>query len=152
AGVFALGDAWGYAATAPESWRWPYHTTGPRDLWVEDPTSPHYNEHVLVEGDRALEPWEAASVMRGHDPSHALKVFVAHNAPPGALAGAGSAIFLHIWRDDGARATAGCTSMPRADLEELVGWLDPAAHPVYVLLTADELERVGTSWGLPVPD
>ncbi|MCB9686520.1 MAG: L,D-transpeptidase family protein [Alphaproteobacteria bacterium] len=151
AGVFALGDAWGYAAGAPPTWTWPYHATGPRDLWVEDPGFPHYNEHLLVEGDRPLVDWEAASVMRARDPSHALKVFVAHNAPPDAVPGAGSAIFLHIWRDDGARATAGCTSMARPDLEELVGWLDPAAHPVYVLLPADDLARLGPTWGLPTP-
>ncbi len=44
--------------------------------------------------------------MRQHDDAHSLKLYIAHNdAILGgeAIPGRGSAIFLHIWRDDGER-------------------------------------------------
>ena len=151
AGVFALGDAFGDAEAPPPGVDWPYHPVGPRDLFVEDPARPEYNAWVHVPGDRPLEPWEAASAMRRGDPAHALKVFVAHNAPPGAVPGAGSAIFLHVWRRDGAATTAGCTAMARPDLDALVDWLSPAARPVFALLTAEDLRQLGAAWGLPQP-
>ena len=88
--------------------------------------------------------------MRLGDPSHALKVFVAHNTRP-IQPGAGSAIFLHVWRRDGDRPTAGCTAMPRDQLETLVTWLDPDAEPVFVLLDRPSLAHLASSWDLPTP-
>lgn len=151
AGVFWLGDAYGDALSLDPAVAWPYHPVGPRDLWVEDPASPYYNQHLVVEGDRPLLAWEAKAAMKRGDPAHALKVFVAHNAPPQAVPGAGSAIFLHVWRRGGAGATAGCTAMARSNLDALVAWLDPARLPVFVLLTQDDLARLAGSWGLPSP-
>ena len=49
--------------------------------------------------------------MKQGDDAHALKLFIAHNAPPNAVPNAGSSIFFHIWRRDGAASTAGCTTM-----------------------------------------
>jgi L,D-peptidoglycan transpeptidase YkuD (ErfK/YbiS/YcfS/YnhG family) len=149
AGVFALGDAFGDAPTPPAGVEWPYHGVGPRDLFVEDPARPEYNTWVHVDGDRPLEPWEQRAVMKQGDPAHALKVFVAHNAAPGVVPAAGSAIFLHVWRRDGAATTAGCTAMARPALDTLVDWLDPAAHPVLVLLTSADRERLRAAWSLP---
>jgi L,D-peptidoglycan transpeptidase YkuD (ErfK/YbiS/YcfS/YnhG family) len=147
AGVFVLGDAYGYAPTMAVSW--PYHPVGPRDLWVEDPSSSLYNTHLVVEGDRPLLPWEQKATMRLNDAAHALKVFVAHNAAPSAQPGAGSAIFLHTWRREGSAPTAGCTAMARSDLDALVAWLQPEARPVFVLLTASDLARLAEPWSLP---
>jgi L,D-peptidoglycan transpeptidase YkuD (ErfK/YbiS/YcfS/YnhG family) len=151
AGVFALGDAFGDAATPAPGVEWPYHPVGPRDLFVEDPARPEYNTWVHVPGDRPLEAWEAKAAMRRNDPAHALKVLVAHNAAPAVVPGAGSAIFLHVWRRDGAATTAGCTAMARPDLDVLVDWLSPAGRPVFALLTAADLARLGPEWGLPRP-
>lgn len=149
AGVFRLGSAYGYAPAPPPGATWPYEVVGPRDLWVEDPLSPLYNRHLDIPGDRPLLEWEAAAVMIQDVPAHALKVAVAHNAPPDAVAGGGSAIFLHAWRADGVHATAGCTSMARERLDEVVTWLDPASHPVYVVLAEADLERLREAWDLP---
>lgn len=149
AGVFELRDAFGDAPAAAPGVRWPYHPVGPRDLFVEDPARPEYNAWVHVDGDRPLEPWEREAVMKQGDPAHALKVLVAHNAPPDVVPSAGSAIFLHVWRREGAAATAGCTAVARADLDALVGWLEPAAHPVFVLLTAADRARWRGEWSLP---
>jgi hypothetical protein len=34
-------------------------------------------------------------------------------------------------------------------MEALLGWLDPAAHPVYVLLPADQAAALRAAWALP---
>lgn len=149
AGVFALLDAFGDAPTPAPGVSWPYHAVGPRDLFVEDPARPEYNSWLHVAGDRPLEPWEQQAVMRHGDPAHALKVLVGHNAPPDVVSGAGSAIFLHVWRRGGEATTFGCTAMARPALDALVDWLEPTAHPVFVLLTTQDHARLASEWALP---
>lgn len=149
-GVFLLGNAYRDTSVPPMDLAWPLVLVGPRDLWVEDPTSPHYNAHLVVPGHRPLLPWEEAARMQLDDPALALKVFVRHNPVP-AIPGGGSAIFLHAHPADRELATAGCTALARPDLETVIRWLDPRATPVFVLLTPAELERLGPAWNLPRP-
>ena len=47
----------------------------------------HYNEHIVVPGDRPLLPWEVQARMAIGDPSLSLKVFVEHNPPPATPGG-----------------------------------------------------------------
>lgn len=122
---------------------------GPRDLWIEDASHPDYNRHKVVEGEQPLTAWEQSQRMRLGDAAHRLKIAVDHNAPPAIVAGAGSAIFVHIWRREGAAPTAGCTAMPAAAVEALIRWLDPDAAPLLVLLPDDVYARVQDAWGLP---
>ena len=147
-GLFWLGTAFHDPPDRAPASGWPTHPVTLRDLWVEDPAHPAYNTHVRVPDDRAMTPWEVDQRMRLGDPAHRLKVVVAHNVDP-PVPGQGSAIFLHIWRRDGAAPTAGCTALPAPELEELVGWLDPAARPVYALLTSSGWGTWGGRWGLP---
>ena len=99
--------------------------------------------------------------MRRRDGLYRIGVVVAHNGSgvgPGVLAappagpapvpGGGSCIFLHVWRGPGT-ATAGCTAMPDAALQEVIVWLDADAAPVLVQLPASEAERLRAGWGLP---
>ena len=51
----------------------------------------------------------------------------------------GSAIFLHI---TGAGSTAGCVSLRRADLINVLKWLDPAKAPRIVMAPAADIGRV----------
>ncbi|HZI97707.1 MAG TPA: L,D-transpeptidase family protein, partial [Actinomycetales bacterium] len=53
-----------------------------------------------------------------------------------AVPGRGAAIFLHV---NGSGATAGCVSIPEADLERVLRWLDPARSPVTVIGPTDWL-------------
>ena len=146
-GIFELGQAFADMSLVLDG-GWPMLQTTVRDLWVEDPAHAAYNTHVRVPGDRPLTDWEVSQRMRLGDEAHALKVAVRHNHRP-AVAGAGSAIFLHIWRQQGARPTSGCTALPVGELKTLLDWLEPASKPVYVLLTRADWERHGEAWGLP---
>jgi len=151
AGVFRLGQAWGSDSEISRHPAWPYHQVTSRDLWVEDPASPLYNQHLRLKAD-PTSAWEKKQQMKQGDPAHALKLFIAHNAPPNAIPNAGSAIFFHIWRGGGSKPTAGCTTMSEQNLRALIAALDPAAKPLYVLLPRQEYDRLRTKWKLPSAD
>ena len=124
AGVFALGQAFGPEPTppyAPGSWPW-RQATEP-DRWVDDPSSKHYNTWQRA-GDG--QDWSSAEELT----DYRLAVVVEHNAKP-VSPGAGSAIFLHVWKD-GSTPTSGCTAMPQNELKTLLRWLEPSSHPVLV--------------------
>jgi len=148
AGVFDLGGAWGYDATIRKHPRLFYRQVTPRDLWVEDPSSEHYNRHLILERDPAT-PWERKQQMKQTDPAHALKLFIAHNAPPNVIPGEGSSIFFHIWRAGGGRPTAGCTTMDEKKLRELIARIDPTRRPLYLLLPKAEYDKYRRAWKLP---
>lgn len=146
AGVFPLGDAFGYAPAPPRGARLPYHALTPDWKCIDDPRSSHYNQLLDTAG---LTPdWSSFEKMRRDDDLYRWGVFVDHNHQ--AAAGAGSCIFLHVWRAAG-RGTAGCTAMPRPRIESLIAWLDPAAHPVYALVPSARLAGLAGAWRLPRP-
>ena len=89
-----------------------YRQVTTRDLWVEDPASPHYNKHLILSHE-PRDPWEKKAQMRQNDYPHSLKLFVAHNVYPKPIPGAGSSIFFHIWRSGGTSPTAGCSSLKK---------------------------------------
>lgn len=148
AGVFAIGGAWGYDARIRKNPALPYRQVTARDLWVEDPSSPQYNRNIVLDHDPAT-AWEKKQQMRQGDDAHALKLFIAHNAPPQPTPNAGSSIFFHIWRRDGAASTAGCTTMAKPKLQWLIAQIDPARRPLYVLLPKEEYAKYRTAWKLP---
>jgi len=151
AGVFDLGGAYGFHP--PASIRrhpgLPYHQVTSRDLWVEDASSPLYNRHVRLPHHEPRTEWERKQQMKQRDPAHALKLFIRHNTDPEILAGAGSAIFFHIWRENGGRPTAGCTTMAEPRLRDLIAWINPEQRPVFVLLPQPEYTRLARAWHLP---
>jgi uncharacterized protein YijF (DUF1287 family)/L,D-peptidoglycan transpeptidase YkuD (ErfK/YbiS/YcfS/YnhG family) len=129
AGVFALGTAFGYAARPPKGTRWPWRQAGASDRFVDDPDSPLYNTWQ-VEPASGPRPWRSAEAMRLADDQYRVGLVVHHNTGP-AVAGKGSAIFLHVATEPPG-PTAGCTVMDRAELERIVRWLEPGAAPVLV--------------------
>lgn len=151
AGVFALGGCYGTVATPRKHRGLNYRRVTPNDLWVEDPSSRYYNQHLVLDRP-ASSKWEKEQQMKLNDYPHSIKLFIKHNAPgdPGRpVAKAGSSIFFHIWRRDGAAPTAGCTTMSEDNLRSLIAWLDPNKSPVYILLPQSEYVRLRTMWGLP---
>ena len=115
---------------------------------VDDSRSRYYNKLV----DRSKVPrvdWRSSEKMRREDNLYKWGVFVAHNAS--AQPGAGSCIFLHIWKNR-STATTGCTAMAERDLVQLLRWLDPAAHPLLVQMPAAEYMALQTTLGLPMMD
>ncbi|MGV3625119.1 MAG: L,D-transpeptidase family protein [Archangium sp.] len=141
AGAFKLAYAFG---TERVSSRWKYRELLATTECVDDSKSAQYNR--LVESDEVTRDWSSSEVMR-NQPLYALGAFVEHNAEP-IEPGAGSCIFLHVWREAG-RGTAGCTAMPREALAELLYLLRTDAMPLLVQLPRAEYERVRAQMSWP---
>ena len=148
AGVFAIGGAWGYDSTIRKHPTQFYHKVTSRDLWVEDPSSPQYNQFVVLDHEPAT-AWEKKQQMKQGDYAHALKLFIGHNSPPKAVPNAGSSIFFHIWRGGGSIPTAGCTTMEKSRLQWVISRIDPARNPLYVLLPSADYQKYRADWRLP---
>ena len=146
AGVFRLGPAFGYAPATAARWiKLRYVPLTKQTEGIDDPHSRYYNR--LVDRSKVAKvDWRSSEQMLRADNLYKWGVFVAHN--PAATPGAGSCIFLHIWKNSRA-ATAGCTAMPERDLVELLRWLDPASRPVLIQLPRSEYEALRAKFRLP---
>jgi len=134
AGLFELGAAFGYDKKISKKRDLTYVQVTPFALFVEDPKSPYYNQYRRLHR-LPVTDWEKKQLMKQDDPAHALKLFVKHNTVPQRKAGYGSAIFLHIWREDGDRPTTGCTVMAEKELKKLIKWIDPKKNPLMLVTT-----------------
>ena len=149
AGIFAIGTAFGYAAQA--STALPYAPMDAGDYCIDVPASPLYNRIVdaaevgqaAIEG--STEPMRRDLHADG-DQRYRLGFVIEHNAQ--AVPQAGSCIFAHLWKAPDA-PTAGCTAMAPSTMEALLGWLDPAMQPRFVLLPEAEYAQLQDAWHLP---
>jgi L,D-peptidoglycan transpeptidase YkuD (ErfK/YbiS/YcfS/YnhG family) len=146
AGCFRIGMLFGEAATAPAGVSIPYYRVTARDCWIDDPTHPAYNKHIVVDPQNPP-PFYAKQRMRLGDSAYEYLLEVRHNADP-PVAGHGSAIFFHVRRGPN-RLTAGCTTMAREDLLQLLRTLKREWNPHYVLLPVAEYRARLEAWRLP---
>jgi L,D-peptidoglycan transpeptidase YkuD (ErfK/YbiS/YcfS/YnhG family) len=143
AGIFRLRCVFGYAREA--SIKMPYIALSENIVAVDDPRSRYYNQ--LIDKSKIKTPnWRSAEKMILPDDRYKWGVFVEHNFPPEP--GAGSCIFLHVWKDP-ATLTSGCTAMAETDLVKVIQWLDPARHPLLVQLPQPLYNEFGARWDLP---
>jgi len=150
-GVFHLGGTWGYATSVKTNPAMKYTKITPYDLWVEDKTSPYYNQHIRLKS-LPTKDWEKKAQMRQGDHAHSLKLFIKHNAPSRhakVTPGGGSAIFFHIWRSNGKKPTAGCTTMAEDKLKAMISLINPQKNPVYILMPRSEYISRRSIWSLP---
>jgi zinc D-Ala-D-Ala dipeptidase len=147
AGIFPLSSAFGYASpNEATEVKLPFIQARPTTECVDDAKSVNYNR-ILDRLQISIPDWSSAEQMRRPDELYRWGVVVDHNVAP-TQAGAGSCIFLHIWEGPAA-GTAGCTAMEAAQMERLISWLEPAAHPILVQLPVAEYTRLRGPWGLP---
>lgn len=147
AGVFELSRAFGYTPQQEaREVKLPYIQLTADVVGVDDAKSKYYNQ--IVRTDKVPDKdWDSAETMRRDDGLYEWGVIVNHNTSP-ALPGAGSCIFLHVWRGP-EEPTAGCTAMCKEDMLRLLAWLDPQSKPVLVQLPREECRTLSTSWRLP---
>lgn len=151
-GTYALTAAFGRAAN-PGS-QLPYLRVDHDDAWTYDPRTPstynllqtaprswsssgHWVEHLWQMGPQydyvvttSFNEPPPSSVTRGTDG-------IARTSQPSDTR-RGGGIFLHVSKGE---PTAGCVSMPRPAMRELLTWLSPASSPVVVITTASALTR-----------
>lgn len=119
-GVFSLGFAFGTQRLDDLSIE--YRTVNANCYWVDDPLSPYYN--MWVESDTVS--WQSAEHLIDYPNSYKYAVAINYNTDP-IIPYKGSAIFLHCMT---ASYTAGCVSVPEADMLYILKWLDSAKHPI----------------------
>ena len=149
AGVFTLGEAFGYAAKAETAM--PYRAMQATSYCIDVPDSPLYNRIVDTRevGEAAAKGSTEPMRLDLHndgDPRYREGLVIGHN--PTATPRGGSCIFAHLWRTPG-EATAGCTAMAAETMDALFAWLQPAERPVFVLLPRAEYARLARDWQLP---
>lgn len=140
AGIFEVGDLFGYAVSAPVGAKMNYRPITDRDYFVDDASSEDYNLWQTIPVQEENQPdslWKSFEYMYRLDSLYELGFMVMHNSNP-VVQGKGSAIFYHIWRGPGS-PTAGCTSMTKENIEKLMKWLDPAKRPLIVQVPVGEL-------------
>ena len=149
AGVFAIGEAFGYAAQTNTAL--PYAAMSASHYCIDVSGSPLYNRIVDADvvGKDAIagstEPMRLDLHADG-DQRYRQGFVIEHNAL--GVAGAGSCIFAHLWKTpDG--TTAGCTAMEASTMTALLAWLDAKQQPIFVLLPQHEYARLREAWNLP---
>jgi L,D-peptidoglycan transpeptidase YkuD (ErfK/YbiS/YcfS/YnhG family) len=97
----------------------------PADGWCDDPADPGYNHPVLL-------PYKArAETLWRADRLYDLVVPLGYNDDP-VQPGRGSAIFLHLAKDDYG-PTEGCIALKRADLLAVLAEADAASRVTIAL-------------------
>jgi L,D-peptidoglycan transpeptidase YkuD (ErfK/YbiS/YcfS/YnhG family) len=148
AGAFELLHAFGYSPPDSVRTKLPYTQSTPDLICFDDIRSEYYAQVVNLR-EKSLDPSSLPSHENMHrdDDLYRYVILVEHNTEK-PVKGAGSCIFLHIWRGEDSY-TAGCTAMSAENMQRLLAWLDPQKRPVLVQLTRKNYERLRGEWGLP---
>ncbi|MER5916486.1 L,D-transpeptidase family protein [Streptomyces sp. NPDC001982] len=124
-GTYTITEGFGVVAGGTNM---PYHVVDSDDWWVEDPQSKYYNSmHGETGADFPLtEAGDRGSERLINYPTQYAKALVINFNRWPATPGRGAGIFLHV---NGNGATAGCVSIPRATMDQVMSWIQPGAHP-----------------------
>lgn len=108
----------------------PYHTIVQGDYWVDDPSSPYYNQ--LVNICQISKNWDSAEDMASASPYYDYGLALDYNKE--CVPGKGSAIFLHCFTASPDSGSAGCIRLPESRMRELV---QSATERTKVVIAAD---------------
>ena len=152
AGVFAIGTAFGYKANL--STQLAYAAMHADSYCVDVSGSPYYNRIVRAsevgrEAVKGASEHMRLDLINHGDPRYRMGFVIEHN--PAQEPMAGSCIFAHLWNPPG-NATVGCTAMSPATMTSLLRWLQPAQHPLFILLPEEAYLRLRKTWQLPKLD
>jgi L,D-peptidoglycan transpeptidase YkuD (ErfK/YbiS/YcfS/YnhG family) len=100
----------------------PTRAITPRDAWSEDPADRHYNQPIRLNGDAP------GDRLRRGDHLYDFIIEIDHNTRP-RIAGRGSAVFLHLARDQFV-PTAGCIGMTKSAMLRLLARIGPRTRIV----------------------
>ena len=100
----------------------PVRAIQPEDGWCEDPHSRRYNRPIRLDRDHG------GDRLKRDDHLYDFMVEIDHNTSP-RIAGRGSAVFLHLARENFS-PTAGCVSMTKSAMLRLLRRLGPQTRIV----------------------
>jgi L,D-peptidoglycan transpeptidase YkuD (ErfK/YbiS/YcfS/YnhG family) len=123
-GIYPLGPAFGYAPSIATGLQ--YKQAGNLDFWVDDVRSLQYNQWVT--GRPNANSFER---MKRRDDLYQYGIVIGYNMHP-VIPGAGSAIFMHVWRKYNS-PTSGCVALNQRYLRKILRWLERQDQPVIIL-------------------
>jgi len=129
-GVYVIRRAFGYPLNVETGLE--YRQATENDFWVDDYSSPQYNQWVTGEPNA-----KSFEQLKRDDDLYKYGIVIEYNTDP-IVPGYGSAIFLHIWRNKN-HATAGCVAVSEENMAKLLEWLSVDQNSVILLGTATEL-------------
>lgn len=140
AGLFHIGPI--YAQSQPAHSKLAWVQTNDLMYCDDNPVSASYNLPVELspadlEACREDSGECPAEMLIRPDGVYEKLLWIHHNASP-VVKGAGSCIFLHL-NHAVPRPTAGCTAVTSSFMDELIAWLDPAAHPLLLQIPRELL-------------
>jgi L,D-peptidoglycan transpeptidase YkuD (ErfK/YbiS/YcfS/YnhG family) len=115
-----------YGVLADPGTAFRYHQLVCGDWWDEQSTSPLYNHFVHVPCDTKPDFGGGSEALWQSVPAYDYFAVIAYNRHP-IVPGKGSAIFLHV---STGQPTAGCVSIPKADLLRVLRALRPNMKPL----------------------
>lgn len=127
-GVFTPDLAFGLGE-APGGVTFPWREITQNSVWVGDSESRYYNQWVEDGGADADYDLSECERLADIMPQYELALNYGYN--PGCTPYAGSALFLHVWKDRGI-PTAGCTAVSREAMLALLRRLDAGRNPVFI--------------------
>lgn len=117
AGLYPIGEAFG---TRPLALKMDYKYITADDKFIDDVTHKHYN--TWVSGSTDAKSYESMLINE-----YEYGAVINYNMNP-TRAGAGSAIFIHLWGSPNS-PTVGCIAMDKKHLLTMLHWLDKNQHP-----------------------
>jgi L,D-peptidoglycan transpeptidase YkuD (ErfK/YbiS/YcfS/YnhG family) len=117
AGLYPIGETFG---TQPLALKMDYKYITPDDKFIDDVNHQHYN--MWVSGPTDAKSYESMLM-----DAYTFGAVINYNMNP-TVAGAGSAIFIHLWQSPDS-PTAGCVALEKKNLLIMLQWLDKAQHP-----------------------
>jgi L,D-peptidoglycan transpeptidase YkuD (ErfK/YbiS/YcfS/YnhG family) len=146
AGVFRFAEVFGSAPSpAVRFLKLPYRQVTITTEAVDDPRSRFYNR-IVETGKVSQVDWGRSEKMARVGGRYHWGIMVEHNWRQ--MPGRGSCIFIHVWAGP-TLGTLGCTALSEPDLECVLRWLDPRAHPLLVQLPQPDYTKLRSAWFLP---
>ncbi len=133
-GIFSLGDAFGYAKNLNTKLHYIY--ADKELICIDDASHEKYNQVLHVKNKNDIKSYEN---MHREDDLYEIGVIVKHNEKN--IPSFGSCIFLHVEKN-ASSATAGCTSMPKEKLSQLIAWLDPKKSPILIQIPQQYYQNI----------
>ncbi|MDL2077394.1 L,D-transpeptidase family protein [Streptomyces sp. GXMU-J15] len=121
-GLYSLPYAFGIKA-APRGTAYKYRRVHRDSWWCQDNRSRSYNRWTEPRAADCRAAESEHLITYAGQYAHALVVGFNYRRP---VRGRGAGIFLHV---NGRGATAGCVSVPGADMRRILRWVDPARKP-----------------------
>jgi len=157
AGVFNIGDEFGFGPQKNKHMA--YLQLTDTSFCADDINSTHYNQVIDISTVRPDWGPNTGELMGPHhQPLYEKGALVQYNSTgivDKKLGGRGSCIFIHIWRHPPSEistenGTAGCVAMEKANLEEVLNWLNSKKKPLIALFPQDPYNSVKKQWDLPI--